>query len=90
MPHSTERRQETVNEDCELKVPCWVTGFQTAEVSTGPPGQWLFLGLRLPQGSQEERQPAWPSAAVCGDRAPLQVTFCRWGEGSRASLTCVH
>lgn len=55
-----------------------------------PAGPGAVLGLHSPQGSQEEPRPAWPSAAACGDRASLQVTFCRRVESCRASLTCVH
>ena len=74
-----------VNSRCHAGWPDFkLPKFQPARRPRGCPG------LLSPQGSQEEPRPAWPSAAACGDRAALQVAFCRRVEGSRASLTCLR
>ena len=65
---------DTVNKECELKFLLELQTFQQARLASDCP--WDSTCHSALRRNRSRVQPAWPSVAVCGDRASLRATFC--------------
>eukprot|EP00069_Balaena_mysticetus_P005036 bmy_17722T0 len=65
---------DIVNKECELKFLLELQTFQQARLASDCP--WDSTCHRALRRNGSRVQPAWPSVAVCGDKAPLRATFC--------------